>query len=345
MPAPLKVATIGAGYFAQFHHAAWAEEPRAALLAVCDQDLERAQGFAATYGAANSYTDPQAMIDAETPDLVDIITPPSTHKALIEMTAAAGVSTICQKAFCLSLEEAQAAVALAQSAGICLVVHENFRFSPWYRETSKLIADGALGTIYQAAFRLRPGDGQGAEAYLDRQPYFQTMERLLVHETAIHYIDTFRFLLGEPVSVYADLRRLNEHIAGEDAGHILFDFGAGVRALFDGNRLSDHSAEDRRLTLGELTVEGSLGTLRLTGDGGLLLRQFGKNAERPHSYGLGKGFGGGAVAALQSHVLDHLIDGAPLENSAQAYVTNLIIEEAVYRSNREGRKVSIAASP
>ena len=95
-----------------------------------------------------------------------------------------------------------------------LVVHENFRFSPWYREIRRLIEDGAIGTVYQASFRLRPGDGQGPAAYLDRQPYFQSMERFLVHETAIHFIDTFRYLLGEPESVYADLQRLNPAILG-----------------------------------------------------------------------------------------------------------------------------------
>ena len=83
----------------------------------------------------------------------------------------------------------------------------------------------ALGEVYQITFRLRPGDGQGPEAYLERQPYFQTMERFLVHETAIHFIDVFRFLLGEePSTVYASLRRLNPAIKGEDAGLMLFSF-------------------------------------------------------------------------------------------------------------------------
>ena len=67
------------------------------------------------------------------------------------------------------------------------------------------------------------GDGWGDNAYLDRQPYFQTMPRLLVVETAIHWIDTFRFLFGEVDAVYARLRRINPAIAGEDAGLICFD--------------------------------------------------------------------------------------------------------------------------
>ena len=48
---------------------------------------------------------------------------------------------------------------------------------------------------------------------MERQPYFQTMEKFLVHETAIHIIDVFRFLLAEePSTVYAALRRLNPAI-------------------------------------------------------------------------------------------------------------------------------------
>ena len=339
---PIRVVTIGAGYFSQFHHAAWAAEPRVHLAAVCDSDRAKAEAFAEKYGIAAIYTDPAEMLAAEAPDLVDIITPPQTHKALIALTISQRIPTICQKAFCRSQEEAREAVALAAAAETMLVVHENFRFSPWYREIRRLIEDGAIGTVYQASFRLRPGDGQGPAAYLDRQPYFQSMERFLVHETAIHFIDTFRYLLGEPESVYADLQRLNPAIAGEDAGHILFRFPGGVRAHFDGNRLSDHAAANRRFTMGELIVDGSAGTLTLDGDGGLTLRRFGENEARPLAYGLSReGFAGGAVAALQSHVLDHILAGAPLENTAEAYLRNLEIEESVYRSAAEGRRLPL----
>ncbi|MEM8665369.1 MAG: Gfo/Idh/MocA family oxidoreductase, partial [Pseudomonadota bacterium] len=205
--APLKVVTIGAGFFAQFHHAAWEADPRVHLAATCDMDRDKAEAFAAEYGAERAYTDAADMLAAEKPDLVDIITPPATHEALIALTSAAGVPTICQKAFCRSLSEAHEAVALAEHAGIPLVIHENFRFSSWFRETRRQIETDALGELYQATFRLRPGDGQGPRAYLDRQPYFQQMPRFLVHETAIHFVDTFRYLFGEPETVYADLRR------------------------------------------------------------------------------------------------------------------------------------------
>ena len=54
---------------------------------------------------------------------------------------------------------------------------------------------------------MRPGDGQGKDAYFNRQPYFQKMERFLIHETAIHLIDVYRYLFGDIKSVFASLSR------------------------------------------------------------------------------------------------------------------------------------------
>ena len=340
--AATRVACVGAGYFGRFQCEAWRRLDGAALVAICDRVADRARRMAQEFGIPSVHTDVAAMLDAETPDLIDIVTPPETHLDHVRAAAARGVAAICQKPFCRNLAEAREAVALARGAGIPLVVHENFRFQPWYREIARLLAAGRLGQVFQATFRLRPGDGQGPDAYLDRQPYFQTMERFLVHETGIHLIDTFRFLFGEARRVYASLRRLNPAIAGEDAGLIVLDHAGGVRALFDGNRLVDHAARNRRLTLGELLVEGAAATLRLDGDGDLWLRRAGENDETRHAYAWDdRGFGGDCVHALQRHVLRALRDGGAIENLAEDYLRNLEIEEAVYLSSRTGARIDL----
>jgi predicted dehydrogenase len=168
------------------------------------------------------------------------------------------------------------------------------------------------------------------------------MERFLVHETAVHWIDTFRYLLGDPTAVYADLRRINASIAGEDAGLILLDHPGGVRALFDGNRHLDHRADNKRRTMGEAIFEGTGATLTLFGDGSVHRRAFGASAAEiilpPNRW---DGFGGDCVHALQSHVVSGLFDATPLENMARDYLQVIRIEEAVYRSAAEGRKVTL----
>jgi D-apiose dehydrogenase len=332
----LRIATIGAGYFSQFHHDAWTRIEGVMLAAVCDADRAKAEAFAKRFAIPRVYTDAAAMLDAERPGLIDIISPPPSHLALIRLAAARGIDAICQKPFCLSLVEARTAVAEAERAGIELVVHDNFRFQPWYGEIKRRLDARELGDVYQATFRLRPGDGQGARAYLDRQPYFQTMQRFLIHETAIHFIDTFRFLFGDVRSVFADLRKLNQVIAGEDAGLVLFEHGSGLRSVFDGNRLVDHAAQNRRLTMGEMLVEGSAGVIRLDGDGRLFARAHDSNVEAEIRYDWSQtGFGGDSVRRLQEHVVEALAASRPPANSGREYLVNLAVEEAIYASAQE----------
>ena len=340
MPAHLTVACVGAGYFSQFHYDAWRRIESVTPVAAVDLD----HASAAATGLA-AYTDPTQMLRECRPDIVDIITPPPTHLAVIRAAIAAGVkAVICQKPFCAGPEEAAEVVRLSRESGVPLVVHENFRFQPWYRKMHQLIDEGVVGDVLQMTFRLRPGDGQGARAYLDRQPYFQRMPKFLVHETAIHWVDTFRFLLGEPQRVFADLRQLNPAIAGEDAGYILFAYPNGVRAIFDGNRLLDHAATNTRCTMGEGLLEGTRGVLSLRGDGSVHLRRFGEQAEScvlaPCT---AKTFGGDCVLHLQQHVVSALRAGTTLENQAEDYLGVMAQETAIYTSSQCGSWVDIEA--
>ena len=203
-----------------------------------------------------------------------------------------------------------------------------------------------LGTPHAVAFRLRPGDGQGPRAYLDRQPYFQQMPRLLVVETAIHWIDTFRFLMGEVAAVYARLRRVNPAIAGEDAGYIVFEFAERRdRPL---RRQPPQRPRRRRIRAARWARCGSrarpacCASTATRGCGGSRI----SSRRREHAYDRGPDdtFGGGACEWLQRHVVAHFASGAPLENTARDYLANLRVQEAVYRSAAEGRASSLPRS-
>ncbi|MEL6205043.1 MAG: Gfo/Idh/MocA family oxidoreductase [Pseudomonadota bacterium] len=338
-PDRLRVGVVGAGYFSQFHLGSWGRIAEADLVGICDADLAKAEAF-----GAPAFSDLSEMLTTAKPDLLDIVVPPVAHAACIRAAITAGVQwIICQKPFCRGLDEAREIVREAEEAGATIVVHENFRFQPWYRAIKASVAAGDIGSVLQATFRLRPGDGQGPRAYLDRQPYFQTMPRFLVHETAVHWIDTFRFLFGDPVAVYADLRRINPAIAGEDAGYVIFDHPGACKALFDGNRHLDHAADNLRRTMGEALIEGTAGSLHLFGDGSVLLRaQAATEATEILPPDRWQGFGGDCVHALQSHVASGILHQTGFENLAGAYLKVIEIEEAIYSSAAEGRKIRLA---
>ncbi|WP_342076813.1 Gfo/Idh/MocA family oxidoreductase [Yoonia sp. SS1-5] len=336
----LRVGCAGAGYFSQFHIGSWQRMSRAEIVGVCDFDRDKA-----AVTSAPAFRTVDEMLAKTRPDILDIILPPAGHAGAIRAGLAAGVGAIiCQKPFCRDLKEAAEMVGLAASAGVPLIIHENFRFQPWFRAIKQELDSGSLGDVLQVTFRLRPGDGQGPRAYLDRQPSFQKMRRFLIHETGVHYIDVFRYLLGDASHVYADLRQINPAIAGEDAGYVIFDHPLGTKALLDGNRLADHSADNTRRTMGEGLIEGSKGTLTLAGDGAVTLRPFGTQTHRqllgpdPHD-----GFGGDCTHALQLHVVSGLLDDTPLENLASDYLGVIQTEEAIYRSSETQRKVEVKA--
>ena len=54
-----------------------------------------------------------------------------------------------------------------------------------------------------------------------------------------------------------------------------------------------------------------------------------------------QGYAGDSVHALQSHVVDHLRDGSPVENTATEYLEALRVEEAIYRSHEQRRWIAV----
>ena len=339
----VRIAMVGGGYFGRIQARAWRRIKGVDFIGIAESSNDRRRVLRSEFPDLEVVADLQTLIDCEQVDLVDVATPPETHECLILPLLGKVSTIICQKPFCTSIDTAQALVEKADAGSSKLIVHENFRFMPWYRKIGQLIAKGELGDIRQACFRMRPGDGNGESAYLTRQPYFRTMERFLIHESGIHWIDVFRFLFGEPETVYADLWQSNLSIIGEDSGIVVLTMKNGGRIIFDANRTLDHRAENHRLTMGEFVLEGSKASLFLDGEGTLAIRPFGSNVETTVPYGFtDRDFGGDCVFHFQQHVVDHLRNGSVLETFARDYLQNMHIEEAVYRSSGAGRKIVLS---
>ncbi len=334
---------VGGGYFGRMQARAWQRIDGANLVGIADSSNDARAELKTLFPDIAIEVDLQTLLVTGGIDLLDVATPPATHADLISPLLGKVSTIVCQKPFCENLGIAQSLVDEADTSGTVLIVHENFRFMPWYRAIRQILALGELGEIRQAHFRMRPGDGSGENAYLGRQPYFRTMERFLMHETGIHWIDVFRFLFGEPESIYADLWQSNPAIDGEDSGIVVLTMKSGVRATFDANRTLDHRAKNHRLTMGEFTLEGSDASLFLDGDGNITIRLSGSNTATAVTYELvDRDFGGDCVFHFQNHVINHLVNGSPLETLASDYLKNIRIEEAAYQSVGSGSKIVLS---
>jgi len=205
------------------HLESWTQTPDAVVIAVCDPDRSRAEDRARTFGISAVYGNVGQMLSEQRPDALDIATPPDTHAEIVRLAADAGVHILCQKPLCPTLSEAETLVAEV-GARVSLMVHENWRFRPYYRQVLSWMQQRLLGDVVQCRLVSRssgllPVDGAKGPG-LVRQPFLGTLPRLIIAELLIHHLDVVRLLVG-PLRVLAcRTRRLSPDVVGEDAATI-----------------------------------------------------------------------------------------------------------------------------
>jgi len=143
------VGIVGLGLAATAHLRGYRTHPQAAVLAVCDLDRTRAEAFAHTHGIAHVYTDFHALLADPRINTIDIATPTYLHAAMTREAAWAGKHIHCEKPFCRSVAEGEAACAAVRAHGVKLVVGETYVFLTAHMKARALIEEGAIGRPLQ----------------------------------------------------------------------------------------------------------------------------------------------------------------------------------------------------
>jgi predicted dehydrogenase len=220
----LRVGLIGAGMISLYHLIAWSRLGSARVVAICDRDRARAEARAREFNIPTVYTDAAEMIAREPLDAVDIASPRERHAEHVRLAAARGLPALCQKPLAPTYDEAERLA--AEVEGKCrLMVHENWRFRPFYRRARQWIDEGRVGAIRSAAMTVR-GSGfvagpDGKFPALERSPYMRDLARLAVSESLIHHIDVLRWLAGPLRVLAARIGRACPAIRGEDRAAIM----------------------------------------------------------------------------------------------------------------------------
>jgi len=336
----LRGVTIGAGYFGGIQMEAWPRVKGAEIVAVCDIDEARARDFAESFGVPAVYSDPARALDGEKPDFVDIATKPDSHCELATLAAERGIHVLCQKPLATDYAEAEKLVETCEEHGVRLMVNENWRWQPWFREIRSLIDTGSVGEPFYARFAIRRGDGRGDDPF-PRQPYFKDMRRLLLYESTVHYVDTSRYLWGEVASVHSLHRRLNPNLIGEDFTLTTLTMAGGMAVLIDANRYSEPPIPDA-VCFGSLRLEGTDGQLHLGLDASIRVEPIGAAAYM-HEYELpAVGYFGDSCRATQQHFVNCLLSGHEFETDGRDYLeTTFRAVFAGYESAQTGGTVSL----
>ncbi len=314
---------IGCGYFGRIQLEAWARMPEAEIVAACDADLPLAR-----QASPQAFDSAAEMFESADLDFVDIVTRPDSHLELVQLACAHRVPVLCQKPMAPDWASAVAMTLAAERAGVPLMIHENWRWQPWYRECGRRIQRGDIGRPVSYVFRMRKRDGLGEEPY-QHQPYFREMPRLLLYETLVHHVDIARFLFGDIRSVSAQSRRVNPLIAGEDQAVAVLTHENGLMGVIDGNRFADPVPNGP--AMGEALFEGEEGSLHVRATGDIYSGDECIWKSPPEV-----GYKGDSVLATQRHFLECLAAGQAFESGARDYLKTFGAVEAAYESIERG---------
>lgn len=264
MPSVKQGALIGCGFFAENHLHAWQHMDGAKIVALCDTDLGKAQAMADRFGIDNVFDDAATLLDTIEIDYIDIVTTADSHRSLVELGCAAGITVLCQKPFAENQVDAEAMVTAADKASVALIVHENFRWQRSFVEMKQLIADNRIGTPHFARFSFR----HGYDNYRN-QPYLAEIERFSIMDVGLHLFDLARHFMGDVAQLTCHTQQLNPVVRGEDAFTAMLVHTSDATSVIECSFYSTLSPEPFPQTLA--CIEGSFGTLELRADYVLVL--------------------------------------------------------------------------
>ena len=191
-----------------------------------DLDLKTAESTARKFDIPMVYDNLSDLLSDPGVQIVEIAVHPWQQFELARLAIAAGKHLLCQKPLSNSFAQAVETVRLARAAGVKLAVNQQMRWDPAIRAVHDLIGKGWLGQPTEATIQVSLiSDLEGS--WVAASPRFEVM----LH--SIHYLDSLRFLFGEPEWATSRHSRhpLLDSVRGETKTITVLDYASGLQAL------------------------------------------------------------------------------------------------------------------
>ena len=147
----LRVAVIGAGYVAKHHLAALSRLEFIDLVGIADLDLKAAQTLATEWKIPCA-VQTLAELSAKKPNVVFVLTPPSSHCLLTLEALNMNCHVLVEKPMADTVSDCDAMIACAKERGLVLSVNHSDRLDPVVLHALKLVQSGFCGDVMAVDF-------------------------------------------------------------------------------------------------------------------------------------------------------------------------------------------------
>ncbi|KQO63160.1 Gfo/Idh/MocA family protein [Curtobacterium sp. Leaf261] len=281
---------VGHGFMGAAHSQAYRVAPRffdlprtPVMQTLVGRDGAATRAAADRWGWASTSTDWREVLDDPTIDLVDIVSPGSTHVDIAVAALAAGKHVLCEKPLANTVAEATRMAEAARDAatrGVFAMVGFTYRRVPAVTHMRDLVAAGRLGTIRQVR-------AQYLQDWLvdEDGPMTWRLDKDLAGSGALgdigaHAVDAVEFITGQRLDAVSGLLHtfvterplLDTSVvqtglggaAGSERGTVTVDDTALITAKLSGGAIG--SFEATRMATGRknalrIEISGSAGAL------------------------------------------------------------------------------------
>jgi predicted dehydrogenase len=250
---------IGTGGIIQYAHIPAYRKAGFRIMACYDANPDNARAVAEKFGIPKSYATLDELLDDPEVDIVDIAVPPWEQLKIVEKASAAGKHQLCQKPLSDTFAEAVRIVEVGKQAGIKQAINQQMRWDAGIRASKNLIQQGIIGQPTDAQIQV------SVTTPWHMWPWLAAVPGLEVMFHSIHYLDSLRFLFGDPEWVTSRHARFpqQEPVKGETKTVTVLDYASGLQILVAANHYN-HWADQYatfRFIGTEGAIDGTIGTM------------------------------------------------------------------------------------
>jgi predicted dehydrogenase len=252
------IAIVGAGGIVNYAHLPAYKKAGFNVVGITDKNLDQAQRTAREHGIAKVYGSLDELLSDQSVEIADVAVYPSIQGEIVSQAAAAGKHLLCQKPLADDYSKAVRSVELAERAHLKLAVNQQMRWDAGIRCARLLIDDSWLGTPTYATIQVH------CKTDWSLWPWIYEGKHLEIMFHSIHYIDSLRYLLGEPDYVFTSgSRGPGETTKAETKTLSVWEYGSGLQVFIDAchSTWQDDAYAIFRLEGTEGVIKGTIGLM------------------------------------------------------------------------------------
>ena len=224
-----RVAMIGYGAIGFEHGTAINNVPGLEYALVCDRSEERLAIARKDFPAIETCTDLEQVARDPTIDVVIVSTPPNTHAAISMRMLHANKHVVSEKPFCLTSNEADAMISLAQERRLALTVYQCRRWDSDFLAISRVLQEQTIGDVFHIETFIG-GFAHPCDYWHSHEP----VSGGVFYDWGSHYLDWILQLIPDRVVSVRGVehRRVWHDVTNADHSAVSLRFASGQEAEF-----------------------------------------------------------------------------------------------------------------